>query len=124
MLAPRAAKLFGEYALWRSTGLRSAGRALVEALGSSDEDLRSIAGILLVRAGKRSRPLLEEALRRREHVPMVIRILADLGDPGVEREIRPYAQDPDPEIADAALQALRLLEFITATGRGNDEPPG
>jgi hypothetical protein len=115
MFAPRAAKLFGDYGVWRSTGLRSAGRALVKALGSPDEDLRTIAGMLLVRGGKRSRPLLEEALRRREHLPMVISVLADLGDPGVQPEIRPYTQDPDPEVADSAQQALRVLEFRAAT---------
>jgi hypothetical protein len=123
MFAPRAAKLFGDYGLWRSTGLRSAGRALVEALGSPDEDLRTIAGMLLVRGGKRSRPLLEEALRRREHLPMVISVLADLGDPGVQPEIRPYAQDPNPEIADTARQALRVLEFLAANEPRKDKPP-
>jgi hypothetical protein len=113
--------LFGDYGLWRSTGLRSAGRALVKALGSPDEDLRTIAGMLLVRGGKRSRPLLEEALRRREHLPMVISVLADLGDPGVLPEIRPYVQDTDPEVADAARQSLRVLEFLGATEPGKDE---
>lgn len=122
MFPPRAAKLFGDYGLWRSTGLRSAGRALVQALGSPDEDLRTIAGMLLVRGGKRSRPLLEEALRRREYLPMVISVLADLGDPGVLPEIRPYTQDLDPEVADSARQGLRVLEFLAATEPVKDEP--
>jgi HEAT repeat protein len=117
MFSPKAAGLFGSYGLWRSTGLHSAGRALVEALGSEDEDLRTIAGMLLVRGGEASRPLLEEALRRREHLPMVISVLGDVGGVDVTAEIRPYAQDPDPRVADAAQQALRVLEFRAATER-------
>jgi hypothetical protein len=115
MFAPQAAKLFGDYGLWRSTGLRSAGRALVAALGSPNEDLRTIAGMLLVRGGKRSRLLLEEALRHGEHLPMVISVLADLGDPTVKPEIQRYTQDPNPEVADTARHALRVLDFRAAT---------
>lgn len=110
------AKLFGEYGLWRGAGLKSAGRALVEALSSKEEDLRTIAGMLLVRGKYRARPILEEALDRREHLPMVLTVLADLGDPSVEARIHPFAEDPDPDVAAAARQALRVLRFRAASG--------
>ncbi len=119
MFAVRAAKLFSEYGLWRG-GLQSAGRSLVAALGSPQEDLRSIAGMLLVRGGAKARPLLMEALRKRENVPMVLSVLADAApdDPAVLETLRRHADDPEPAVADAARQALRVLEFRSATKSG------
>lgn len=111
MQVPQAVRLFGAYALWRSTGLRSAGRTLVAALGSPDEDLRSLAGIFLARGGRRAEPLLREALARREHLPMVLTVLGSLGDPRCEPDFRSFSQDPDPAVADAARESLHLLEI-------------
>lgn len=111
MRTSEAARLFGQNALWRSTGLRSAGRALVEALGSPDEDLRTIAGMFLVRGGRRAEPLLEEALARRANLSMVLSVLSSIGDPRYEPVFQSFSQDPDPAAADAAREALRLLAF-------------
>ena len=97
--------------LWGVTGLRWAGRALVRALGQEDEDLRTLAGMFLVRAGRRAGPLLHEALARRENLPMVLSILADIGDSSVEPELRQFAGDRDPQVAAAARNALRVLQF-------------
>jgi len=65
--------------------------------------------MFLVRAGRRAGPLLEEALRRRENLPMLLSILGDIGDPQVEGELRSFVQDHDPEIAQAARDALQVL---------------
>jgi hypothetical protein len=111
MEASGAARLFGANALWRITGSRSAGRTLVEALGSRDEDLRSLAGIFLTRGGRRAEPLLREALDRRRHLPMVLTVLGSLGDPRYEPVFQSFSQDPDPEVADAAREGLHLLEI-------------
>jgi hypothetical protein len=54
-------------------------------------------------------PLLEEALRKRENLPIVLTILADLGDKRVESEIRRFSGHEDPLVAEAAKQALRVL---------------
>lgn len=108
--------LFAQNALWRGTGLRTAGRALVHALGSPAEDVRTIAGMLLVQGGERAKPLLEEAMRRRENLPMVLSVLASLEDPGYEPALRTFAQDPDPQVADAAREGLRALR-APATAR-------
>src|SRR5947209_3271060 len=105
-----SAQVFVTNAVWRASGLRSAGRSLVEALGSPDENVRTIAGMFLVKAGKKSEPLLREALERREHLPLVLSILGDIGDPNFEPELRRFSQDPDPEAAKAARDALRVLE--------------
>lgn len=104
-----AARLFACNAVWRLTRLPGAGRALVRALGSEDEDLRTIAGMFLVQAGRRAEPLLEEALRRRENLPMVLSILASIGDRKFEPELREFSRDDDPKVAQAARDALRVL---------------
>ena len=96
-------------AIWRVTGLRPAGRVLVRALGSRDEPIRMLAGMFLVKAGKRAVPLLEEALKRRENLPTVLIILGDIGDQKVEPELRQFSEDRDPEVARAARDALRIL---------------
>ncbi len=104
-----ATSLFAHNALWRGAGRTSSGRALVRALGSEDENLRVIAGMLLVRAGKKADPLLREALARRENLPMVLSILGDIGDRQFEPELIRFSRDPDPLVAKAAQNALRVL---------------
>jgi HEAT repeat protein len=102
-------RLFVQNALWRATGWATAGRALLRTLGSDDEDLRSLAGMFLVQAGPRAEPLLREALRRRESLTLVLTILGDIGDRRVEPDLLPFARDDDPKVAEAAREALRLL---------------
>lgn len=105
----QVAGVFLNAAVWRAMGVRSSGRRLVRALGSEDENVRTIAGIFLVRAGQRSEPLLQEALQRRQNLPIVLTILADIGDRKFESEIRELSADHDPQVAKAAKEALRIL---------------
>lgn len=105
----QAARLYALKSLWSTTGFRSAGRALIDALGSRDEDLRTIAGMLLVQSGKRAEPLIAEAIARREHLPIVLLMAGDIGAATLEPEIRRFTTDPNPEVARAARDALRLL---------------
>ncbi len=104
-----AIRIFACAAAWRATGLRSPGRALVRALASEDENVRTIAGMFLVRGGRRSEPLLQEALEKRESLPTVLTILADIGDRKFEQELEELCQDEDPQVARAAKEALRVL---------------
>lgn len=96
-------------ALWRATRVRFLGRPVLRALSSTNENLRTIAGMSLVRAGRLAEPLLEEALDRHENLPVVLTILADIGDKRVEPEIRRFSAHEDPRVAEAAKQALRVL---------------
>lgn len=95
------------YFMWRLTGV--GGSILVNALGDGRETVRTVAGILLARAGRQARPLLESAMAERRHLTVVLTILADLGDQALEGPIRRFRDDPDPQVAEAAKQALRLL---------------
>ena len=109
MWLAKAAGLFIANAVWRLTGWLPAGRALVGALGSPNENVRTIAGIFLEKAGKKAEPLLEEALEKRENLSTVLIILGDIGARRFEQDIRRFSQDPDPKIASAARDALRIL---------------
>lgn len=95
--------------LWKAAGIQSAGQRIVSALGSDDENVRTIAGMLLVKAGKRSEPLLEAALQKRENLPMVLSILADIGDRRFESDLQAFSRDQDPQVSKAAKEALRVL---------------
>ena len=81
---------------WGATGMEAAGRVLVGALGAKDEDVRTIAGILLTKAGSKAEPLLGEALQRGRNVPMVIGVLGSIGDPAAIPTIQPFAQSERP----------------------------
>jgi hypothetical protein len=105
------ARVWLQSLLWRTTGLRSPGRALVRALASPDPSARTIAGMLLVRAGSRAEPLLLEAVAARQSLPMVAQILADIGDHRLEPTLSALSRDQDPEVARAARDALRVLEM-------------
>jgi hypothetical protein len=111
----QAARLFALKSVWTTTGLRSAGRALVEALASPDESVRTIAGMFLVQAGKRAEPLVEEAIRRRQNLPTVLVIAGDIGAFGLESEMKRFTADPDPEVAKAAKDGLRILAAQAAS---------
>jgi HEAT repeat protein len=104
-----SARLFLSNAVWRATGLRSAGRTLVHGLGSDDENQRTLAGMFLVQAGRQAEPLLEEALSKGENLPLVLTILGDIGDPKFEPELRRFSHDANPEVARAAADALLAL---------------
>src|SRR5688572_7858198 len=105
----RSAQVFASNALWRTTGMRPAGRTLVRALSSDDENVKTIAGMFLVQAGEKAEPLLREALARRESLPTVLTILGDIGDRRVEPELQQFVGDPDQDVARAAQDALLVL---------------
>lgn len=109
MAVAQVAGVLANRALFATTGLRPAGRALVRALGSEHEDVRAVAGMSLVQAGERAEPLLEEAADRRENLPLVLTILGDIGDPACEPLLARYTLDGDPEVARSAHAALRTL---------------
>lgn len=109
--------LLAQNAAWRLTGARSAGRALVRALSSDDATTRTTAGMLLVRAGPRSMPLLREALAARSALPMVLPILADIGDQESRPTLSAFTRDTDAAVAGAAREALRVLDARAAQRR-------
>lgn len=102
--------LFACTALWRWAGNETAGRFVVENLDNSDLSLRMLAGTLLVRAGRHSEPLLRQTLQSRRYLPAVLLILGDIGARGFEADLRRFSRDDEPEVAQAARDALRVLQ--------------
>jgi HEAT repeat protein len=104
-------RLLVYWSLWFGLCFAPAGRALVKALGSPDKNIRSIAGMLLVKGGKRAEPLLLEAAARRESLPMVLTALGSIGDPAVIPQLRQFTEDENPDVANAAREAIKVLQF-------------
>jgi HEAT repeat protein len=104
----QAARLFGLKALWQA-GVQPAGRALLEALSSPDEGVRTVAGMFLVQGGKKAEPLIEEAMRRRLNLPMVLVMAGDIGAHRLAPELQRFTSDPDPQVAKAAHDGLKIL---------------
>ena len=118
MKLAESAGVFAAYGAWRITGLSCAGRTLVGALASPDETNRTVAGILFVRAGERSVPLLREALARGQAVPLALRLLGDIGACELAGEIEEYAKSENPAIARAARDALQALKRWAGKSKG------
>jgi hypothetical protein len=86
-----------------------AGERLIRALGSPDENERTLAGMFLVQSGRKSLPYLRAAAARREHLPIVLQIIADIGDPSSAGVIQTFVDDPNRDVAVAASDAMRIL---------------
>lgn len=107
----RISRLFLDFALWRTASYAPAGQALMEALDSPDEDTRTLAYMFMVKAGPKSIGLLKEALAQRAHLPAVLGIMGDIADPATEEDIQKFTDDPEPEVADAAREALEVMHY-------------
>ncbi len=110
MLLLRVALLTIWHVIWKLTRLRAAGRRLVLALAAPNETTRTVAGIYLVRTGKRAVPILLESLHRRKSLPIVLTILGDIGDRSCLPALEPFTQDSDPDVSKAARRAIELLQ--------------
>jgi hypothetical protein len=84
---------------------------LVRALGTGDEDLRTLAGTILVKGGKKAEPLLKEALEKRENIPIVLTVLGSLVDPDLEPYFSRFVDNTDPEISKPARDALEIIHY-------------
>lgn len=92
-------------------GIESSGERLVKALSSKNENLRTLAGIFLVKGSSKAFPLLEKELEHRRNLPLILMLLGDIDEPKSEEYLRRYMNDSDPEVADAAQQAMSVLLF-------------
>ncbi len=104
-------RLYANNALWRTTRLPAAGRGLVRALNSTDVTVRELAGMFLVQADGQSLPLLLDAVRKRENLPVVLTILADIGDMRLEPLFREFSTDEEAQVAQAARQGLETVRL-------------
>lgn len=104
-----AAGLFFANAAWRTIGADWAGRTLIKALGSKDENLVNIAGIFLAKSGEKAEPLLLHAVERKENLEVVLPLLGDVCRPEHASAIDRLQSDPDQTIARAATYAVQVM---------------
>jgi hypothetical protein len=103
------AKLFVAYGVWRATGWAVAGRTLIAALGSSDANNRTIAGMFLVKGGRLALPLVADALERGRGLPLILNVAGDLGHAELAPLVERYTAAPDARVAQQAAVSLKLL---------------
>jgi hypothetical protein len=101
-----SAKLFVAGAAWKA-GSQAAGRLLVGGLASTDENNRLIAGMLLVRGGRRAIPLLEQELEHPRNLPMLLHVMGDVAPDAFKDILERFAADSDPQVSRAARDALK-----------------
>jgi|SRR5580658_7421142 hypothetical protein len=113
------ARLFVCKTLW-GVGVESGGRCLLRALGSPQEDVRTVAGMFLVQAGKRAEPLVRKALERGEYLPTLVTIAGDIGSPSLAPQIQRLTMHADPQVARAARDALDIMTLQKSAVPGSD----
>lgn len=97
---------------WRMLGSSSAGESLLDAMGSQDEQSRMLAGMSLVKAGRKSVDLIEQAIRSGRASPGMIRLLADIGGSKARRLLEEAARGDADTLTQAARESLDLLQRI------------
>jgi hypothetical protein len=116
MGAASAARLLAAGYAWRLTGLETAGRGLVATAASGRETEQELAGMLLVRAGDRSVPLVTDAIFAGAGSPTLVDVLASIGTDTARAALELVSRARPTEIAAAAEDALRTLDEIRRHG--------
>lgn len=109
-----SARVFTQAAVWRTTRSRKAGRSLISAACSDDEETAALAGILLTRAGDRVVPLIAEAISEGADDPMLLDLLTSVGSPSARAELRQIADSGAARLREAAQESLATLEQMDA----------
>ncbi len=99
-------------ASWRLFGSARAGETLLDAVAGKDEQNRMLAGISLVKAGRRSLELIEEKIAAGEATPSVIRLLPDIAGEQARELLESIAAGESGGEADAAAESIELLDRI------------
>lgn len=109
MGAASTARVFAAAALWR-LGMAGAGRSIVDAAATGDEDTSTAAGMLLTRAGDRAVPLVADALEAGSTSLVLVDVLAGIGTDAALHELRSLAASAEGEVVREAGEAVRRIE--------------
>jgi len=128
MGAATSAKILAVGATWRLTGIAAAGDALLIALTTGAETDRTLAGMLLVKAGNRSVPLVTDAVLTGKGTAELVDVLASINTADARAALEQVAQAPPPTVApqakEAASEALRTLNQIRAQDSDGQDSDG
>ena len=111
MGAAASAGVLAAGATWRLAGIPAAGRALVAAATTGGENERTMAGMLLVRAGDRSVPLVMAAILDGATGRELPDVLASIGTDRARAALVTLVREA-PEVRAAAAEALATLDAI------------
>ncbi|MDJ0812416.1 MAG: hypothetical protein QNJ23_01710 [Woeseiaceae bacterium] len=100
-------------ALWRTLGLATSANTLLEAFAGENEQSRMLAGMSLVRAGKRTFDLIENEIAAGRASPRLLRLLPDIDHVRARHVIAPIAAGED-ELAAAARECVATMDRIEA----------
>ena len=99
---------------WRWFGSARAAETLLAAMSSDDEQNQMLAGMSLVKAGRRSFDLIQEAIEAGEASARIVRLLADIDAERSRPLLEKLAVGNQGELTDAARQCIDLLDRIDA----------
>jgi len=95
---------------WRLFGSPGSAEVLLAALDAGDEQQRMLAGMSLVKAGRRSFDVIEQRIESGRASRVAIRLLPDIDGPRARRVMqRILARGPD-DLRDAAAECTGLLD--------------
>ncbi len=97
---------------WRLFGARRAGATLLRAMSEEDEQNRMLAGMSLVKAGRRSLRLIETKIHDGQASVAMIRLLPDVGGEEARDLLEKIAANTTGEAAEAANECIDLLDRI------------
>lgn len=101
-------------AAWRLFGSRRSANTLFAALAQDDEQNRMLAGMALVKAGRRTLDLVNEKIAAGNASPDIIRLLPDLDGPQARDVLEKLACGEPGNKADAAKECIDLLDRMDA----------
>lgn len=111
-----SARILAAGATWRLTGIAAAGDALLTAVTTGSETERTLAGMLLVKAGNRSVTVVADAVLTGKGAADLVDVLASINTPDARAALVRVAQAPPSTVASqaqcAAAEALRTLDQI------------
>lgn len=116
MAAMTSARILAAGATWRLTGIAAAGDALLTAVTTGNDTERTLAGMLLVKAGNRSVTIVSDAILTGNGTADLVDVLASINTADARAALVTVAQAPPPTVAPqtqlAATDALRTLDQI------------
>jgi radical SAM superfamily enzyme with C-terminal helix-hairpin-helix motif len=95
---------------WRLFGSRRAAETLLHAMSGDDEQNRMLAGMALVKAGRRSFDLIEERIEVSRASPNVLRLLPDIDAARSRSLLEKIARGEPGELTDTARECIELIE--------------
>ena len=116
MSTATSARILAVGVTWRLTGLATAGDVLLTAVTTGSETDRTLAAMLLVKAGNRSVPVVTDAVLTGKGAADLVDVLASINTADARAALETVVQAPPSVVAaqakDAAAKALRTLDQI------------